>query len=61
MYSTDGMTVTAVNQSTDGMTVTAVNQSTDGMTVTAVNQSTQRKSCPVPLSPPQISHELTWD
>jgi len=31
------------------------------MTVTGVNQSTQRKSCPVPLCPPQISHELTWD
>jgi hypothetical protein len=25
------------------------------------NRSTRRKPAPVPLPPPQISHDLTWD
>jgi hypothetical protein len=25
------------------------------------NRSTRRKPAPVPLCPPQISHDLTWD
>jgi hypothetical protein len=32
-----------------------------GMILTAENRSTRRKTCPVPLFPPQISHGLPWD
>jgi hypothetical protein len=32
-----------------------------GMTIGRGNRSTRRKPAPVPLCPPQIPHELTWD
>jgi hypothetical protein len=32
-----------------------------GMKIWRGNRSTQRKSAPVPLCPPQIPHDLTWD
>jgi hypothetical protein len=31
-----------------------------GMKIGRGNRSTQRKPAPVPLCPPQISHDLTW-
>jgi hypothetical protein len=31
-----------------------------GMTIGRGNLSTGRKTGPVPLSPPQIPHDLTW-
>jgi hypothetical protein len=33
----------------------------DGMKIDRGNSSTLKKTAPVPLSPPQISHYLTWD
>jgi hypothetical protein len=33
----------------------------DGMRIAKGNQSTQRKPAPVPLYPPQVPHDLTWD
>jgi hypothetical protein len=32
-----------------------------GMRTSRENQSAQRKPVPVPLCPPQIPHDLTWD
>jgi hypothetical protein len=32
-----------------------------GMRIGRVNRSTRRKPAPVPLCPPQIAHDLTWD
>jgi hypothetical protein len=32
-----------------------------GMRIGKGNRSTRRKPAPVPLSPPQIPHELTWN
>jgi hypothetical protein len=32
-----------------------------GMKIGRGNQSTRRKPPPVPLCPPQIPHDLTWD
>jgi hypothetical protein len=32
-----------------------------GMGIGRRNRSTQRKPAPVPLCPPQIPHDLTWD
>jgi hypothetical protein len=32
-----------------------------GMRVGSGNRSTRRKPAPVPLRPPQIPHDLTWD
>jgi hypothetical protein len=32
-----------------------------GMRIGRGNQSTRRKPAPMPLCPPQISHDLTWD
>jgi hypothetical protein len=32
-----------------------------GMRIGRGNRSTRRKPAPVPLCPPQISHDLTWD
>jgi hypothetical protein len=32
-----------------------------GMRIDRGNQSTWRKLAPVPLCPPQIPHDLTWD
>jgi hypothetical protein len=32
-----------------------------GMRISRGNRSTQRKPAPVPLCPPQIPHDLTWD
>jgi hypothetical protein len=31
-----------------------------GMRIGSGNRSTKRKPAPVPLSPPQIPHDLTW-
>jgi hypothetical protein len=31
-----------------------------GMRICRGNRSTQRKPAPVPLCPPQVSHNLTW-
>jgi hypothetical protein len=33
----------------------------DGMRISKGNRSTRRKSAPMPLCPPQIPHDLTWD
>jgi hypothetical protein len=32
-----------------------------GMRIGRGNRSTRRKPAPVPLCPPQIPHDLTWD
>jgi hypothetical protein len=32
-----------------------------GMRIDRGNRSTRRKLAPVPLCPPQIPHDLTWD
>jgi hypothetical protein len=32
-----------------------------GMIIGKRNLNTRRKSAPVPLCPPQIPHDLTWD
>jgi hypothetical protein len=32
-----------------------------GMRIGRGNRSTRRKPTPVPLCPPQIPHDLTWD
>jgi hypothetical protein len=32
-----------------------------GMRIDRGNRSTRRKPAPVPLCPPQIPHDLTWD
>jgi hypothetical protein len=32
-----------------------------GMIIGRGNRSTRRKTTPVPLCPPQIPHDLTWD
>jgi hypothetical protein len=32
-----------------------------GMRIGRGNRSTRRRPAPVPLSPPQIPHDLTWD
>jgi hypothetical protein len=32
-----------------------------GMRIRRRNRSTRRKPAPVPLCPPQIPHDLTWD
>jgi hypothetical protein len=32
-----------------------------GMSISRGNRSTRRKPAPMPLSPPQIAHDVTWD
>jgi hypothetical protein len=32
-----------------------------GMRIDRGNRSIRRKPAPVPLSPPQVSHDITWD